>query len=317
MPFLDTLLDASVVFSFGRSGFERHARRFVATDTRVSMQGRSVLVTGANSGLGFATARALAALGATVHLLCRDEGRGQAALETLRKELPSSDLHLHRLDVSRLADVRRFVEGFKGPVDVLVNNAGVLPDTLTRTDEGHELTFATNVLGPFALTAALMPKLLVSKGRVVTVASGGLFTQKLSLPILQGQVASFDGVVAYAQTKRAEVILSELWAVKQPEVTFSTMHPGWADTPAVRSSLPRFYKVTKGMLRTAEQGADTIVWLCVAPRLVGKSGLFWFDRAPVSPHVVRWTKEEPADREALWASCERAAAQAGGLPAVA
>lgn len=110
MAFFDALLDASVVFSFDRSGFERHARRFVAADTRVSMQGKTALVTGANSGLGFATARGLAALGATVHLLCRDEGRGRAALDALTRELPSADLHLHRLDVSLLADVRRFVE---------------------------------------------------------------------------------------------------------------------------------------------------------------------------------------------------------------
>jgi NAD(P)-dependent dehydrogenase (short-subunit alcohol dehydrogenase family) len=306
MAFFDALLDASVVFSFDRSGFERHARRFVPADTRVSMQGKTALVTGANSGIGFATARGLAALGATVHLLCRDEGRGRAALESLSRELPSADLHLSRLDVSSLADVRRFVEGFKGPVDVLVNNAGVLPDALTRTAEGHELTFATNVLGPHALTTALLPKLLLGKGRVITVASGGLYTQKLSLPVLRGEVARFDGVVAYAQTKRAEVILNELWATKQPDVTFSTMHPGWADTPAVRSSLPRFYKVTRGLLRTPEQGADTVIWLAVAPRLSGKSGLFWFDRAPVATHLGRWTKESNEDRERLWQLVEEA-----------
>ncbi|MBL8919031.1 MAG: SDR family NAD(P)-dependent oxidoreductase [Myxococcaceae bacterium] len=305
MALLDAILDASVVFSFDRSGFERHAQRFVAADTRVSMQGKSVLITGANSGLGFATARALAALGATVHLLCRDEGRGRAARDALSKELPSADLHLHQLDVSVLAEVRRFVEGFKGPVDVLVNNAGVLPDTMTRTAEGHELTFATNVLGPFALTTALLPKLLVAKGRVITVASGGLYTQKLSLPILQGAVERFDGVVAYAQTKRAEVILNELWAVKQPDITFSAMHPGWADTPAVQSSLPRFYRLTRSRLRTPDQGADTAVWLAVAPRLAGKSGLFWFDRAPVSTHLARWTKESSEDRERLWRLVEQ------------
>jgi dehydrogenase/reductase SDR family member 12 len=306
MGALDSFLDASVVFSFDRSGFRRHARRFVAADLQVSLAGKVVLVTGANSGLGFSASKALAALGATVHLLCRDEGRGRAAVEAIRTQLPSADLHLHRLDVSRLSDVRRFVETFHGPVDVLVNNAGVLPATLTRTDEGHEVTFATNVLGPHALTKALLPKLLVAKGRVVTVTSGGMFTQKLDLEVLQGQVAAFDGVVAYAQTKRAEVILSEQWAVKQPDITFSTMHPGWADTPAVRSSLPTFYKWTKGILRTPEEGADTVVWLAAAPRLEGKSGLLWFDREAVSTHPLGFTKETEAEREALWSLVERA-----------
>lgn len=306
MSLFDRALDASVLFSFDRTGFERHARRFVEADLRVSMQGKVVLVTGANSGLGFSTARALAALGATVHLLCRDEARGQAALEKIKAELPSADVHLSRLDVSRLADVRRFIETFRGPVDVLVNNAGVLPDTLTKSDEGHEVTFATNVLGPYALTEGLLPRLLLSKGRVITVASGGMFTQKLDLAILQGAVKRFDGVVAYAQTKRAEVILSEQWAQKHADITFSTMHPGWADTPAVRSSLPRFYQVTKGILRTPEQGADTIVWLAVAPRLTGKSGLFWFDREPVSPHLFGWTKENEHQREELAKLVEKA-----------
>ncbi|MCA2977637.1 MAG: SDR family NAD(P)-dependent oxidoreductase [Myxococcaceae bacterium] len=306
MRALDSLLDASVVFSFDRFGFRRHARRFVASDLQVSLAGKTVLVTGANSGIGFSASRALAALGASVHLLCRDEGRGRAAVDAIATQLPAARLHLHRLDVSRLADVRRFIEGFERPVDVLVNNAGVLPETLQRTDEGHELTFATNVLGPHALTAGLMPGLLATKGRVVTVTSGGMFTQRLDLAQLTGDVQRFDGVVAYAQTKRAEVILSELWAVKHPDVTFSTMHPGWADTPAVRTSLPTFHRFTRHILRTPDEGADTVVWLAAAARLAGKSGLLWFDREPVSTHPLSFTKESEADREALWALVERA-----------
>ena len=213
------------------------------------------------------------------------------------------------VDVTDDASVAGFARELGAtPIDVLVNNAGVLPDTLTRTSEGHEVTFATNVLGPHALTSALMSQLVAAKGRVITIASGGMLTQKLDLDALQGKIAKFDGVVAYAQTKRAEVILSEQWATKQPEVTFSTMHPGWADTPAVRSSLPRFYSVTKSILRTPEQGADTAVWLAVAPRLSGKSGLFWFDRAPASTHPLGWTTEAPEAREKLWALVETACA---------
>jgi dehydrogenase/reductase SDR family member 12 len=308
MGFFDSVLDASVVLSFDRSGFQRHAKHFNVADLQVSMRGKTALVTGANSGIGFAVSKALAALGATVHLACRDEGRGQRAVESIRAELPSAEVHLQKLDVSVLADVRRFARELRGPIDVLVNNAGVLPGAMTRTSEGHELTFATNVLGPHALTSALMPRLAEAKGRLITVASGGMLTQRLNLDVLQGKVVPFDGVVAYAQTKRAEVILSELWATKHPEVTFSTMHPGWADTPAVRSSLPRFYAVTKRILRTKEQGADTVVWLAVAPRLSGRSGLFWFDRSPASTHPLRWTKETPDERQKLWALVDTACA---------
>lgn len=305
MSLLARALDASVLFSFDRSGYERHARRFVAADTAVSMTGKSVLVTGATSGLGLAAARSLAALGATVHLLGRDEARGRAAVEAIAHDFPSAELVLHRLDVSLLADVRRFTEGFRGPVDVLINNAGVLPLRLERTREGHELAFATNVLGPFALTQALLPKLVLSHGRVITVSSGGMLLAKLSLPVLRGEVDPFDGVTAYAQTKRAEVILTELWAAQHPDVTFSSMHPGWADTPGVQASLPAFHRALKARLRTPVQGADTITWLAVTPRLAGKSGLFWFDREPVATHLVALTREREADRQALWELCER------------
>jgi NAD(P)-dependent dehydrogenase (short-subunit alcohol dehydrogenase family) len=236
--------------------------------------------------------------------VCRNPTRGAEALATLSAEFPSAKLFLHQLDVSSLPAVKRFCELFKGPVDVLVNNAGVLLGAPARTAEGHELTYATNVLGPFVLTSGLMPKLLVAKGRVITVSSGGMLLTKLSLPVLQGQVEKFDGVVAYAQTKRAEVIVSELWAARQPEVTFASMHPGWADTPGVSGSLPRFYDLMKGRLRTAAQGADTVTWLAVAPRLASTSGLFWFDRAPAATHPLRWTRESPEDREALLRECE-------------
>ncbi len=305
MSLVGRALDASVLFAFDRSGFERHARRFVAADTAVSMTGKSVLVTGATSGLGFETARSLAALGATVHLLCRDERRGEETRRGIAQEFPSAELLLHRLDVSLVSDVKRFCIGFRGPVDVLINNAGVLPLSLERTSEGHETSFATNVLGPFALTQGLLPKLTLSRGRVVTVSSGGMLLAKLALPVLRGDVERYDGVTAYAQAKRAQVIVSELWATANPEVTFSSMHPGWADTPGVRASLPTFYRWTKARLRTAAQGADTITWLAVTPRLGGKSGLFWFDREPVSTHPLALTRESQADREALWDVCER------------
>ncbi len=314
MGALDSLLDRSILFSFDRNGYRRHARRFVAADLQVSLTGKTVLITGANSGLGFAAARALAALGASVHLLCRDPSRGEKALAAILAELPSASVSLQVLDVANLADVRRFTDAFGEPVDVLINNAGVLPDTLTRTGEGHEVTFATNVLGPHALTLGVLPQLQRAKGRVVTVTSGGMFAQKLDLRVLEGRVKTFDGVAAYAQTKRAEVILSEQWAVKAPEVTFSTMHPGWADTPSVRSSLPTFYRLTRTILRTPAEGADTIIWLAAADRLAGKSGLLWFDRAPVSPHLTTLTVESEADRRALWALVEAAVSRAAGRP---
>jgi hypothetical protein len=85
------------------------------------------------------------------------------------------------------------------------------------------------------------------------------------------------------------------------------MHPGWADTPAVRSSLPRFRAVMQGRLRTPAEGADTVLWLAASDAASGRSGRFWFDRAERSPHLLPWTRESKADRAALRALCERLA----------
>ena len=158
MNLLDTALDASIVLSFDRTGFRRHQRGFVAADLQVDLAGKVIVVTGASSGLGFAAARKLAALDAEVWMVSRDGPRGPDAVARLKQEFPHANVCFAQLDVSSLADVRRFADGFARPVDVLVNNAGVLTDHHTRTAEGHDLTFATNVLVPFALTHLLLPK---------------------------------------------------------------------------------------------------------------------------------------------------------------
>lgn len=301
----DRLLDASVVLSFGRGGYERHARRFRAEDLQVSLAGKTAWITGANSGLGYAVARGLGQLGAHVVMLCRNRERGLAALEQVRAEVRGGTFELDTLDVSSLADVQALAARRAEPVHLLVHNAGVLPSQRTMTAEGNELTFATNVLGPFALTALLLPRLRASHARVITVSSGGMYPVKLSLPALQGQVATFDGVAAYAQTKRAEVILNALWAGREPGIAFHALHPGWADTPGVQSSLPRFRALTHSILRTAEQGADTAVWLAAAEGPGHASGRFWFDRAEARVHAFPWTRESGEQRAALWSLCER------------
>lgn len=298
---VDRLLDTSVVFSFDRTGFKRHAREFGALPR---LEGKTVLITGANSGLGFAATEALARLGATVVMACRDQGRAESARAALLEAAPKADLRLAVLDVSQVGDVRRFCDAWQGPLDVLVNNAGVLPLSLQRTGEGHELTFATNVLGPFALTRGLLPTLRASQGRVLTVSSGGMYLARHDPQALEGKVAEFDGVAAYAQTKRAEVMLNARLAAHEPGVWFAALHPGWADTPAVRASLPRFHAVTRAILRTPAEGADTIVYLAATPVRAETSGRFWFDRAPAPEHVVPWTREREGDTQRLWERLE-------------
>jgi NAD(P)-dependent dehydrogenase (short-subunit alcohol dehydrogenase family) len=302
------VLDRSVLFSFDSSGYLRHAARFRAGDLDVDLEGRVCLVTGANSGIGLATAQGLSRLGATVWLLCRSRERGERAARQLRAA-GGGPVQLALVDVASRRSIADFVRGLTAPrVDVLVNNAGVLPARRIETPEGLELTWATNVVGPHLLTRLLRPRLeAAEQGRVINVSSGGMYTQRLDLSDPQWRRRPFDGVRAYALTKRAEVVLTERWAeeLAGTRVTVNSMHPGWVETPAVRSSLPRFHRVMRGRLRTTAQGADTVVWLAACPRLAGESGRFWFDREARPTEVLPGTRTRARDRERLWELCQQ------------
>ncbi len=305
------LLDASIVFSFDRNGFRRHARGFRPEDLDANLSGRICLVTGANAGIGRATALALARRGATVWLLCRSEARGREAEAGLRAESGNPRIRLAVLDVSDLGSVRRFAEHFsEARVDLLVHNAGALLAERELTEEGIERTLATHVVGPFLLTRLLEGKLRAARhARIVFVSSGGMYTQRLSLDDLTWRRRAFDGTVAYAQAKRMQVVLTGLLAerLREDGVVVHAMHPGWAATAGVRTSLPRFWRATRAILRTAEEGADTAIWLAVAAEPARSSGGFWFDRAPAREHLLPFTRETADDRRALWDLCTRLA----------
>lgn len=310
---LSALVDPTVVASFDRTGFRIHALAFEPGDLDVDLAGRRCLVTGANSGIGFETALALADLGAEVVLLCRSEERGAEAVRRIRERTGNPRVRLERLDVSDLADVRAAAARLSdGPVDVLVHNAGVLPDARQETADGLELTFATHVAGPLLLTRLLRPCLEKSPdARVVFVSSGGMYTRRLQVRDPQWtRRRSYDGVLAYAETKRAQVVLSELLAEELAGTTVScnAMHPGWAETPSVESSLPRFHALTRAILRTPAEGADTAVWLAACPRLAGTTGRFYFDRVERRTHWLPGTRESEAERRAFLDLCEAAIA---------
>jgi NAD(P)-dependent dehydrogenase (short-subunit alcohol dehydrogenase family) len=288
--------------SFDRFGFRRHARRFAPSDLEVDLRGKRAVVTGASSGIGFAAAECLVAHGATVALVCRDQQRGEEALARLHAAHPGARLELRRLDVATVAEVRRFCDEEPGPIDMLVHNAGVLPPQREVTSDGLELSFATHVAGPHLMTALLADRLR-PQARVVFVSSGGMYLTRLSLDDLDWRLRPYDGATAYVQTKRMQIVLAEAWAERLAPISAYAyaMHPGWADTPSVRASLPRFYKMTRPILRTAAEGADTIVWLCARAIPAIPSGALFFDRRAVGTHYLPWTSERPADRAALLA----------------
>lgn len=306
---LSAVLDPTIVLSFDRTGFLLHQTQFRAADLDVDMQGKSCLVTGANDGLGRAAATALARRGADVWLLCRDPERGEAAQAAIRRETGNARVSFERIDLASLASVREFAARFnESHVDVLINSAALLPDTRQDSLDGIELGLATNVIGPFLLMHLLLPKLRrAQSARVINVATAGIYTQRLSVDELMAGDGDFDGVLTYTRTKRAQVVLAELWSdrLNGTVVTVNSMHPGLVDIPAVHASLPRLYQMMGPMLRTPEEGADTIVWLAVSPRLGAETGQFWFDREPRRTHLMPWTQESPEERERLWQLCCR------------
>lgn len=308
---VDAVLEATIVGSFSRVGYGVRSRLdgWAAADRGRDLAGRTVLVTGATSGIGLASATRFAQLGATVRFLARDEAKAERARARIEQAAGrETDVGYGLADMSDLDSLRAFAARqftSDARLDVLVHNAGALSRTFSEAPDGSELTFASHVLGPFLLTGLLLPALRRARpARVITVSSGGMYTQRLDLGNLEMGPDDYDGKVAYARAKRAQVVLNHEWARRVPsDVAFHAMHPGWADTPGVVSGLPGFHRVMRPLLRTPEQGADTVVWLASAAEALGSTGSFWLDRRQRSEHRVPWTRG--GDGEALWALCRR------------
>jgi len=296
---------------YTNSGFVAASKNFNESDLDVKCEGRSYMITGSNSGIGKQTALEIVKRGGTVHMVCRNPSTGEEAKQELIETTGNNDVHLHILDLSKPTDVLKFARKFSeenSKLDVLVNNAGCMVNTRETNKEGLDMNFATNTLGTYLLTTSLLPLLEKSdQPRVITVSSGGMLVQKLDVDDLQFQkMSKYDGTMAYAQNKRQQVEMTESWASKYPSIHWSVMHPGWADTPAVRTAMPDFHAKMKDKLRSVEQGADTVVWLAISPAaLQGESGQFWQDRVPVSAHLpLAWTRVGQGERERLISALE-------------
>jgi len=223
-------------------------------------------------------------------------------------------------DLSDLAAVRRAAEELarEERIDVLVHNAGALLTDRRESVDGHEMTFSAMVLGPFLLTEALVTVLERTAAehggpsRVVMVASGGMYFQRLHLDDLMTEREPYRGSVAYARAKRAQVLLAQEWARRLHDrgIVVHAMHPGWADTPGVEASLPTFRKVLGPFLRSPQEGADTIVWLAAAEEPTRSTGRFWLDRRPRAIDRLPNTHATAAERAELWDACERLTGEA-------
>ena len=273
---------------------------------RTEVRGKTCVVTGANSGIGRETALALAGKGAQVVLLCRSAERGEEAREAIATETGNEDVSLILADLADSASVRRFAETFverHDKLDVLVNNAGVYLPERQLTEEGHELTFAINHLGPFLLTNLLLPTLKKApEARVVTVSSLVHYIGNIDLDDLALE-RGYQGMLSYARSKLANILFTHALAdrLEGTSVTANCLHPG-----AIRSGFaqdePGFFQqiVRLGgpFLLSPARGARTSIWLASAPEAAAHNGGYF----------VRCRRRRPSPRarnealaEALWA----------------
>jgi dehydrogenase/reductase SDR family protein 12 len=314
-PLTRDLLDRLVLpgaFGFTRFGYNLRKRSWSALPELP--EGRVAVVTGATSGLGRVTAEQLAALGARVILVGRSEEKLQRAIGEIAETTGNDNLASEIADLSLKAEVRSLAQRLQKQeeaIHILVNNAAVLPTGRKLTREGLETAFATDLLSPYLLTSLLLPLLRSSApARIINVLSGGMYLSGVDVDDLENKKGKYDGSRAYAHAKRGLMILTEHWSkqLAGSGVTVNAMHPGWADTPGVRESLPGFHKLTRSVLRTPEQGADTIVWLAVAPEAAASTGKFWLDREPHLAAIFPGTAGSEHQRKQLINELARLAA---------
>ena len=320
---VDRLLEASVVGSFTKIGSStrRHLEHWAQP---AFAAGRTMVITGGTSGLGLAAAEALVSLGANVHIVGRSTDKLDAAKKLIEANRVdgSGTLATHVCDLSLLNATRAIAESLKTScptIDVLLHNAGALLPEFTPTTEGVETTLAVHLLSPFLLTELLKEQLTKPRGRVITMTSGGMYTERFDLSRLEMGAKDYRGTTAYARAKRAQTVLIASWqtAFHPIGIDFHLVHPGWADTPGVDAGLPGFGKLLHPLLRSPSDGADTAVWLAGSPDGEPEPGQLWLDRRPRSLHKMKRTRltieEETAAEAAIRPWCADRVSEALGF----
>ncbi|MFJ3224385.1 SDR family NAD(P)-dependent oxidoreductase [Streptomyces sp. NPDC086783] len=294
-----------------RSPFDRHSTASQVIEG-VDLSGKRAVITGATSGIGVETARALALAGAEVTLAVRRPDAGEQVAADLRAKTGNAAVHVAWLDVADLDSVTAFCAAWAGPLHILLNNAGImmLPE-LERGIGGHEQQFATNYLGHFALALGLHRALAEADGaRMVTVASSGHLFSPVVFDDLDYRFRPYDALGAYGQSKTAEVLLAveadRRWSGEG--IRANALHPG-----AIATKLQRHtggLKTPEPYRKTIEQGAATSVFLAASPLVEGVGGRY-FEDVNEAPEVSARPTElgvpgvasyalDPANAERLW-----------------
>jgi NAD(P)-dependent dehydrogenase (short-subunit alcohol dehydrogenase family) len=252
----------------------------------IDLSGRRVIVTGGSSGIGVETARALAGTGAAVTLAVRNVTAGERTAADIIETTGNIAVDVRPLELAEPASVAAFVDGWNGPLDVLVDNAGIMAAPLTRTPQGWELQLATNHFGHFALATGLHAALAAADGaRIVSVSSRGHLRGDVDFDDLYFERRDYDPWVAYGQSKTANILFavdaSRRWA--DDGITANALMPGTIRTNLLRyqdeAALDQLMAASGGNLswKTVEQGAATSVLVATSPLLDGVGGRYFED----------------------------------------
>jgi retinol dehydrogenase 14 len=269
------------------------------------MGGTTVLITGGTSGIGNATAVAMAAMGANVVVVGRNQERGGAAVEEIKAQSHNESVELMLADLSVQAEVRRLAEEFLeryDRLDVLVNNAGLVQSKRTETPDGIETTLAINHLAPFLLTNLLLGCLEQSAlSRVITVSSEAQRWGTMDFEDMQSR-RKYRGFPVYGMTKLANIMFTYELAerLNGTGVAVNCLHPGSVGTNFGQNNkgiMALFFRTFKPFMRSPEQGADTLVWLASSPEVDGVSGKYFSDRKEIEAKKVAYDR---VARRRLW-----------------
>lgn len=254
------------------------------------MDDKSILITGANAGIGYETARQLAALGARLFLGCRRPQAGEEAASQIREEHPHADLSVIELDLASQDSVReaaRQIRYLTPQLDTLINNAGLYTSRWQTTEEGFELQFGVNHLGHFLLTMELLSSLQKSDHpKVLNLSSAAYLGGQLDFDHLQQKPPSYRGLQAYAQSKLANILFTQELARRYPHINTYAVHPGAVATAFAEKDtrwvVRLLWRIAKKLIMTSpEEGAKTTVYLATTYPVPAENGAFFDNKQQV------------------------------------
>ena len=276
------------------------------------MNGKIVFITGGNSGIGLETAKGLAKMGAHVIILSRNEARGKAAVEEIKK-VAKADVELVVGDLSKLSDVRRIAKDFNAKynrLDVLVNNAGMMCNEFEKTEDGFEKQIGVNHLGHFLLTYLLEPTWIkTSNARIINVSSDFHITGKIDFNSFTNPPDKYSPFGAYAQSKLCNVMFTIALAKKlnnKNNITVNALHPGVVGTgfgeKDASKALKFFWKLAKPLFKSPASGAATSIYLASSPDVASVTGKYFKNKKQAKTSKLALDEEL---MEKVWAYSEK------------